>query len=183
MDANYNYMFIYCTHCTVSMQNNRHDTRNIHNSNKPTATIQPPTDTTNNQANNRPVQGDEFILFSVVFTLIFPDTKALFGSYICHLSTITTLYRRCRLAHRAHIGQRCNGRPTYVTWQNPFLGIDSRAPYTFTNSGSGGPVQQPYSYSVSVPRAHVGCSKIPAQKSTFKSMLLEVFCSDIYVCL
>jgi hypothetical protein len=28
------------------------------------------------------------------------------------------------------------GPPGYIGWQNSFLGIDSAAPYTFTNTGS-----------------------------------------------
>jgi hypothetical protein len=30
------------------------------------------------------------------------------------------------------------GPPDYIGWQHPFLGFDSRAPYTFKNTGSGG---------------------------------------------
>ncbi len=41
------------------------------------------------------------------------------------------------------------GPPGYIGWQN--RGIDSWAPQTFTNSFSGGPVRQPYSYSVPSP--------------------------------
>ncbi len=29
-----------------------------------------------------------------------------------------------------------NGPPGYIGWRNSFLGIDSGAPYTFTNTGS-----------------------------------------------
>jgi hypothetical protein len=29
------------------------------------------------------------------------------------------------------------GPPGYIGWRNSFLGIDSRAPYTFKNTGSG----------------------------------------------
>ncbi len=34
--------------------------------------------------------------------------------------------------------------PGYIGWRNSFLGIDSWAPVTFKNTGSGRPVQQPY---------------------------------------
>jgi hypothetical protein len=30
----------------------------------------------------------------------------------------------------------CTGTPGYIGWQNSFLGIDSRALYTFKNTGS-----------------------------------------------
>jgi len=34
------------------------------------------------------------------------------------------------------------GPPGYIGWRNSFLGIDSGVPYTFKNTGSGGPVLQ-----------------------------------------
>jgi hypothetical protein len=67
------------------------------------------------------------------------------------------------------------GPPGYISWRNSFLGIDSRAPYTFKNTGSQPQFLNSSGAQESIPKnqyrqavawflAPIDCFKIPAQK-------------------